>query len=716
MQNEASSGRGGTPVGAGYSMKLLANGWISRHDLSIARRHADREHAELADSVVVLGLVAESDSYAALALAAGLEIVDLDGTASSELAIRLVPERLARRHLVVPLSVDNRTLTYATCRPFNAEAERDVAVRVRPPDPDARGHAIRSARRARSLLSEAARARRPRRAAAVRAARTSSRREVTASGHAGSTVIDLCDHLIGRAVEVGASDVHIECGSEGTLVRYRICGVLEPVLTLPASVSQPIRNRFKIMAQADIAVRHRPQDGAFRLKVNGRPIDVRLSTLPTVDGEKLVMRVIDSHSPLHLARPASATTRDTLMRLERALARPDGLVLVTGPTGSGKTTALYAALGHLRTGRTNIVSVEDPVERTHSRRHADSGERARRQHLPGAAAVAAAAGSERHHGRRDPRRRSGADRRAGGLHRPPGAVLDAHRRRRDGDHPADQPRARAVQGRREPVGGARAAAAALALPALPARAHRVRSAAAGQPSTSCTSVPASAGAGLRALQAHRLLGPAAGRRAADPLRRAARRDRPRRHRPRDPRRDARRRRARRCASRRCAWSPTASPRSKKSTACSSAERPSTSRQHGRQRVLVTDDEPITRMLVKLLLEKANFEVLEAANGRDAVEIATREHPDLVLIDLNMPEMDGYEAIARMRQGHVAGDAADPGADVGRRSGCRAARAGARRRRLHHEAVRPGRAAVAGQRGLPAAESRGGGMSRVGWRF
>ena len=157
--------------------------------------------------------------------------------------------------------------------------------------------------------------------------------------------------------------MHVECGNSGTLVRYRICGVLEPVLTLPASVSQPVRNRFKIMAKADISVRHRPQDGAFRLKVNGRQVDIRLSSLPTVDGEKLVMRVIDSHSTLQTIDRLGYDD-ETLARFERALARPDGLILVTGPTGSGKTTVLYAALAHLRTGRTNIVSVEDPVERT----------------------------------------------------------------------------------------------------------------------------------------------------------------------------------------------------------------------------------------------------------------------------------------------------------------------------------------------------------------
>lgn len=109
-------------------------------------------------------------------------------------------------------------------------------------------------------------------------------------------------------------------------------------------------------------MRNRPQDGAWRALVNGRLIDVRLSTLPTVHGEKLVMRVIDSHARLKTLE-ALGYDPENLARLQRALARPDGLVLVTGPTGSGKTTVLYAALNQLRNGRTNIVTVEDPVER-----------------------------------------------------------------------------------------------------------------------------------------------------------------------------------------------------------------------------------------------------------------------------------------------------------------------------------------------------------------
>ena len=351
------------PVGvAGFPALLIDAPLLSRSDLSLAEQHARREQMPLADAVVALGFVREEDAYAKLAEAGGFEVVDLAHAASSELAVRLVPERIARRYFAVPLQVDNRTLTYATSQPFNAEAGPDIAF--------ACGRRTQLVVAPRSAVLDALDRGYPKlRELDVLANRLRSERAVVENLDEGnaprsvSVVIDLCNHLIARAIDVGASDVHIESGSTGTLVRYRICGVLEPVLTLPADVSQPIRNRFKIMAGADIAVRHKPQDGAFRLKVNGRPIDVRLSSLPTVDGEKLVMRVIDSQSSLQTLDRLGYDP-ETLTRFERALSRPDGLVLVTGPTGSGKTTALYAALGYLRTGRTNIVSVEDPVERT----------------------------------------------------------------------------------------------------------------------------------------------------------------------------------------------------------------------------------------------------------------------------------------------------------------------------------------------------------------
>src|SRR5438477_5112790 len=171
-------------------------------------------------------MVNEATCYSLLAEAAGLTLVDLADQTSSELAVRLVPERLARRHVVVPLAVDNRTLTYATCRPFDPEVERDLSF--------ASGRRMRPAIAQKSGVLEALERCYPKlRELDVLAARLSGERPLVESAEAAvdlapsdSTVIDLCNHIIGRAVEVGASDVHVECSADGTTVRYRICGVL----------------------------------------------------------------------------------------------------------------------------------------------------------------------------------------------------------------------------------------------------------------------------------------------------------------------------------------------------------------------------------------------------------------------------------------------------------------------------------------------------------
>jgi len=644
---ETSNANAGARLGqTSYSANLLKNGWITQTDLSIAEQHADREQTDLVDAVVSLGLVDERNSYAALAVSVGLEIVDLQDVRASELAIHLVPERLARRHLVVPISVDNRVLTFATCRPLNADAERDVAF--------ASGRRTRMLVAHRSgvvaaldgcypklreldVLAQRLRSERPR----VEADAGST----TATG--GSTVIELCDHLIGRAVDVGASDVHVECGNEGALVRYRICGVLESVLTLPASASQPVRNRFKIMAHADITVRHRPQDGSFRLKVNGRLIDVRLSTLPTIDGEKIVMRVIDSHGSLQ-SLDRLGYDLETLGRIQRALERRDGLVLFTGPTGSGKTTALYAALEHLRTGRTNMVSVEDPVERriagvaqTQVNAHgSDTFQSVLRLLLPRAPSVIMV-GDIRD---ADVAQLVGQAAYTGHL------VLSSM-------HTADTATAitRLTNLGIEPYKVAESLSAIVAqrlvrsLCAQCCRAHDDIDARRRGMEHHIAAVPASAGPGCDhctftgysgRLPVAELLIP------SDDLRDAIVRGATA-HEIRAAMRTAGVPSMREQALRLVAAGKTSIEevnRVLSAEGTGAGVRPQT-----RLRVLVTDDEPITRMLVKFLLEKHQYEVLEASNGRDAVEIAKREHPDLVLCDLNMPEMDGYEVISRMRR-------------------------------------------------------------------
>jgi type IV pilus assembly protein PilB len=631
---------------AGFPALLIDASLINRSDLSLAEQHASREQMLLADAVVALGLVREEDSYAKLAEAGGFEVADLEHAVSSELAVRLVPERIARRYFVVPLQVDNRTLTYATSQPFNAEAERDVAFAC-----GRRTHIVVATRSA--VLEALDRCYPKLRELDVLANRLRSEKAVVENLDQGdgtkseSVVIDLCNHLIGRAVEVGASDVHVECGSTGTLVRYRICGVLEPVLTLPADVSQPIRNRFKIMARADIAVRHKPQDGAFRLKVNGRPIDVRLSSLPTVDGEKLVMRVIDSHSPLQTLDRLGYDP-ETLARLERALSRPDGLVLVTGPTGSGKTTALYAALGHLRTGRTNIVSVEDPVERT----------------VPGVTQIPvnARAGNTfpavlRSLLRQDPNVIMVGEVRDAEVAQIVGQAAYTGHLVLTSMHTVDTATAitRLTNLGLEPFKIAECLSAVLAQRLLRSlcpyckkvnnefEAHRLGA------EHHLAAVPASAGPGCEhckhtgyggRVPIAELLTP------SDELRDAIVRGATA-HEIRAAMRASGTPNMRDHAMRLVADGVTSIDEVNRVLAEDVDDAQATNRT--RSRVLITDDEPITRMLVKLLLERENFEVLEASNGKQAVDIATRERPDLMIIDLNMPEMDGYEAIARLRR-------------------------------------------------------------------
>jgi len=631
---------------AGFPALLIDASLINRSDLSLAEQHAGREQMPLADAVVALGLVREEDSYAKLAVAGAFEVADLEHAVSSELAVRLVPERIARRYFVVPLQVDNRTLTYATSQPFNAEAERDVAFAC-----GRRTHIVVATRSA--VLDALDRCYPKLRELDVLANRLRSEKAVVENLDQGdgtkseSVVIDLCNHLIGRAVEVGASDVHVECGSTGTLVRYRICGVLEPVLTLPADVSQPIRNRFKIMARADIAVRHKPQDGAFRLKVNGRPIDVRLSSLPTVDGEKLVMRVIDSHSPLQTLDRLGYDP-ETLARLERALSRPDGLVLVTGPTGSGKTTALYAALGHLRTGRTNIVSVEDPVERT----------------VPGVTQIPvnARAGNTfpavlRSLLRQDPNVIMVGEVRDAEVAQIVGQAAYTGHLVLTSMHTVDTATAitRLTNLGLEPFKIAECLSAVLAQRLLRSlcpyckkvnnefEAHRLGA------EHHLAAVPASAGPGCEhckhtgyggRVPIAELLTP------SDELRDAIVRGATA-HEIRAAMRASGTPNMRDHAMRLVADGVTSIDEVNRVLAEDVDGAQATNRT--RSRVLITDDEPITRMLVKLLLERENFEVLEAANGKQAVDIATRERPDLMIIDLNMPEMDGYEAIARLRR-------------------------------------------------------------------
>ena len=174
-------------------------------------------------------------------------------------------------------------------------------------------------------------------------------------------VIRLVNAIIGRVIELRASDIHLEPFDDGLHVRYRIDGVLHPGEVVPAAQGAAVSSRVKLLAHLDIAERRLPQDGRIKTRVKGRELDLRVSTVPTVHGESVVMRVLDRAS-VRLSLEDMGFEKDTLARFNQLIHRPHGILLVTGPTGSGKTTTLYAALAKLDSVSQKIITVEDPVE------------------------------------------------------------------------------------------------------------------------------------------------------------------------------------------------------------------------------------------------------------------------------------------------------------------------------------------------------------------
>ena len=174
-------------------------------------------------------------------------------------------------------------------------------------------------------------------------------------------VVRLVNALLLEALEARASDVHIEGYANRLRVRYRIDGVLRDAPSPPAHLMPAVISRLKIMAELDIAERRIPQDGRIRLRLQDRQVDVRVSTLPTLHSESVVLRLLDGDSGRVTLDQLGVAT-DTLEQLTRVITRPNGIVLATGPTGSGKTTTLYAMVDRIRTGREKILTVEDPVE------------------------------------------------------------------------------------------------------------------------------------------------------------------------------------------------------------------------------------------------------------------------------------------------------------------------------------------------------------------
>ncbi|HEY3114014.1 MAG TPA: ATPase, T2SS/T4P/T4SS family [Gemmatimonadaceae bacterium] len=284
----------------------------------------------------------------------------------SSQACETVPVWLARKFGILPLAVSESTLDIATSNPYDLDCEktlsfataRTVRMCLAPPDriQERIEEVYAPVDRVSRLINKAARP-------AVQAVieRHDATEERVDEKEAERPVIKLVDHIVAEGIAVGASDIHLEAGENGIAVRYRIDGMLKEVMVLPRAVGVPLVSRIKIMSQMDIADRLRPQGGRARVAINGARVDLRVSTLPASHGEKVVIRILDSRAAL---RSVAALGLDPVdgPRMQKLLEVREGLILVTGPTGSGKTTTLYAALRLLQHRGVNIITVEDPVE------------------------------------------------------------------------------------------------------------------------------------------------------------------------------------------------------------------------------------------------------------------------------------------------------------------------------------------------------------------
>lgn len=312
--------------------------------------------------LVELGLIGEPDLTHALAAQLGLPVADLSRHAPDADAHLLLPESLARGLQVVPLTrTDDGVVHLATCEPTGSLFEElrralDQPVQLYLATAAETGRAINAMYRALSGVDD--------QVAAFTAApglRAGVQRIDVDSGGEDAPVVRVVNMVMTQALRDRASDVHIEPQDTGVRVRFRIDGALHDVLTLPAQMGTAIASRIKIMAGMNIVERRRPQDGQIATTIDDRAVDIRVSTMGTVYGEKVVLRILDKSKPLYrlgdLGMPASM--HDAYGRLIRS---PYGMVICAGPTGSGKTTTLYASLTEINGVDKNITTVEDPVE------------------------------------------------------------------------------------------------------------------------------------------------------------------------------------------------------------------------------------------------------------------------------------------------------------------------------------------------------------------
>ncbi len=336
---------------------LAESGVISQKQLEDALDEQKKNKKRLGEILISKGILDEDAIADVLSNQLRLERVRLRNTVISPDVVRIIPESVARRYNIVPVSLHGDTLKVAFSDPLDVKAQDELSFltgyKIEPvvASPSEISQTIENLY---SIKEEARRL-----VESIAANKREAAPEV--EGEEDAPVVKLVNYIISRAVEERASDIHFEPQEDGLLIRYRVDGLLRYVEQFSLDMALPVVSRLKIMAGMDIAEKRLPQDGRVVLKVGGKDVDIRISTLPTVYGEKVVLRLLDRTSIL-IGLEKLGLLEDDMKKIVQMISRPYGMLLVTGPTGSGKTTTLYSILNRLAKEEYNVVTVEDPVE------------------------------------------------------------------------------------------------------------------------------------------------------------------------------------------------------------------------------------------------------------------------------------------------------------------------------------------------------------------
>jgi len=352
---------------------------ITPEDLAEALKEQRATGAKLGESLVKLGLVTEEDITETLSAQFGVPSINLSHFEIDANVLKLVPADVARKYNILPVNKTGATLTIAMADPTNVFAMDDIKFMT--------GYNVEPVVASELALQNAI----DRAYGASHAIELKKVMEEMSSIETGDTSLEVVDDAEAEAIDLeklveegeeapvvrlvniiltdaikkGASDIHIEPYEKEYRVRYRIDGILYEVMNPPPKLKEAIASRVKILARLDIAEKRLPQDGRIKIKMKLagkiKELDYRVSVLPTLFGEKIVCRLLDKDN-LMLDMTKLGFEKESLVRFEKAILRPWGMVLVTGPTGSGKTNTLYSALSRINTPETNIMTAEDPVE------------------------------------------------------------------------------------------------------------------------------------------------------------------------------------------------------------------------------------------------------------------------------------------------------------------------------------------------------------------